>query len=163
MREPYICLYCDQRSTRWWNLKIHMKRKHGEYSPGLSGRYTANNHAAYSKGIQLGHATIADSVGDFQPRYLPQQIPPQISNFANPLYGPQHTMDNQSSLSQDKTVKIGELKRLAYRYPQYLPNPDAIIRLAIFNSINGDNQLLDQTLEQFLTLDSLAKLYVGAS
>jgi hypothetical protein len=41
MREPYICLYCDQRSTRWWNLKIHMKRKHGEYSLGRSsGQYT---------------------------------------------------------------------------------------------------------------------------
>jgi hypothetical protein len=82
-----------------------------------------NNPAVYSKGIQLEHATIADSVGDFQPRYLPQQIPPQISqNFANPLY-PQPRMDDQSSLSQGKTLKIQEFKVLMNKYPQYHTNP----------------------------------------
>jgi hypothetical protein len=35
----------------------------------------------------------------------------------------------RSGLSQDTIVKIGELKRRAYKYPQYLPNPDGIIRL----------------------------------
>ena len=111
--------------------------------------------------VYLGHATIADSVGDFQPRYLPQQIPPQISNFANPLYGPQHTMDNQSSLSQDKIVKIDELKRLMNKYPKYHPNPDGIIRWAIFNSINGDDTFLDSKLEQLRSIDSLAKYYAS--
>ena len=89
----------------------------------------ANNPPLYNKSVQLGHATVADT--SFQPRYLPQQMPPQISqNFANPLYGPQHTMDNQSSLSQGKTLKIGELKRLVNKHPQYLVNPDGIIKLA---------------------------------
>ena len=52
---------------------------------------------------------------------------------------------------------------LVYKYPQYHTNPDAIIRLAIYNSINGDNTLLDDKLEQLRTIDSLAKFYVGPS
>jgi hypothetical protein len=84
-------------------------------------------------------------------------MPPQISqNFANPLYGPQRTMDDQSSLSPNNIPKIGELKRLVNKHPEYLPNPDAIIRLAIFNSINGDNKILDENLEHLRRLDSLA-------
>ena len=84
-------------------------------------------------------------------------MPPQISqNFANPLYGPQHTMDNQSSLSQGKILKIGELKRLVNKHPQYLVNPDGIIKLAIYNSINGDDKILDENLEHLRLLDSLA-------
>jgi hypothetical protein len=44
MREPYICPDCDQRSTRWWNLKVHMKRKHGGFLLGKSSDgYMANN------------------------------------------------------------------------------------------------------------------------
>ena len=156
MREPYICQYCDQRSTRWWNLKTHMKRKHGEYSLGRSsGQYTPNNPPLYNKSVQLGHATVADT--SFQPRYIPQQAPLGTQYYTSPIYRPTPLMDDQSyrsGLSQDTIVKIGELKRLAYKYPQNLPNPDAIIRLAIFNSINGDNQLLDQMLEQFRRLDS---------
>jgi hypothetical protein len=29
MKRIYYCPYCDQNSTRRWNLEVHMKRKHG--------------------------------------------------------------------------------------------------------------------------------------
>ncbi len=67
--------------------------------------------------------------------------------FASPMYRPIPTMQDQSygtDLSQDKILKIEELKRLMNKYPQYHTNPGDIIRLAIFNSINGDDTLLDQ-------------------
>ena len=168
MRVPYYCPYCDQRSTRRWNLDVHIKRRHGGYLLRRSSGDLVSHSFSYKPNYQynnIGSATVTDSVVDtFQPRYLPQQIPPQISqNFADPLYGPQHTMDDQSSLSQGKILKIDELKRLMNKYPQYHTNPDAIIRLAIYNSINGDNTLLDQKLEQLRSIDSLAKFYVGPS
>ena len=56
--------------------------------------------------------------------------------------------------TQDKIIKIEELRRLMNKHPQYHPNPDAIIRLAIFNSINHDNTLLDGKLEQLRIIDS---------
>ena len=68
-----------------------------------------------------------------------------------------------TGLSQGAVQKIQEFKVLMNKYPQYHTNPDAIIRLAIYNSINGDNTLLDQKLEQLRTIDSLAKFYVGPS
>jgi hypothetical protein len=58
------------------------------------------------------------------------------------------------TLSQEATLKIQELKRLVYRYAQYYRNPDAIINCATFWSINGDNTLLDEWLEQLRIFDS---------
>lgn len=46
-----------------------------------------------------------------------------------------------------------ELKRLMNRYSQYHTDPDGIIRLAVYNSINSDDTLL----EQLRSIDSLAK------
>ncbi|MGB8938002.1 MAG: hypothetical protein WCC17_23170 [Candidatus Nitrosopolaris sp.] len=65
-------------------------------------------------------------------------------------------MDDQNfgtGLSLDNILKIGELKRLVNKYPQYHTNPDDIIRWAIYHSINGDNTLLDDKLEQLRTID----------
>jgi hypothetical protein len=124
MTEPYICLYCDQRSTRWWNLKIHMKRKHGEYSlDRSSGQYTPNNPYHNIGG------TVADSVGNtFQPRYLPQQAPLGTSQYpTSPVYPPRQIMDDQSWLSQDTLVKIEQLKRLLNKHHQYFTNPNEIL------------------------------------
>ena len=70
-------------------------------------------------------------------------------------------MDDQrydTGLSLDNILKIGELKRLVNKYPQYHTNPDGIIRLAIFNSINGDNKPLDEKLEQLRRIDSQANI-----
>jgi hypothetical protein len=65
-------------------------------------------------------------------------------------------MDDQRNggLSQDAIQKIQELKALMNKYPRYHANPDGIIRLAIYNSINGDYTLLDDKLEQLRTIDS---------
>src|SRR5215469_14122621 len=65
MRYPHICpLYCNHRSTRRWNLDVHIKRKHGEYLVGRSlGQHMANNLPLYSNNVRLGHATVADSIG----------------------------------------------------------------------------------------------------
>ena len=166
MREPYICPHCDQRSTRWWNLKIHMKRKHGEYSLGRSsGQNTPNNpfwYKHYNPYDNIGSATVPDTVGNsFQPRYLPQQAPLGTSQYyTSPIYRPLATMDDQgfgTGLSQETIVKIGELKRLVNKYPQYLDNPDEIVKWAIYCSSNGDNKFLDDKLKQLRTIDSLAK------
>ena len=67
MKEPYICPHCDQRSTRWWNLEIHMKRKHGKYSLGRSsGQYMPDNPFWYKRNNQshnFGPTTVTDTVG----------------------------------------------------------------------------------------------------
>jgi hypothetical protein len=172
MREPYICQYCDQRSTRWWNLKIHMKRKHGEYSLGRSsGQYTPNNPFWYKRNNpydKIG-GTVADSVGNtFQPRYLPQQAPLGTSQYsASPMHPPRQIMDDQrygTGVSQETTHKINELKMLVYKYRQYQNNdPDEIVKWAIYCSSNGDNKFLDDKLDQLRNIDSLAKFYVGPS
>jgi hypothetical protein len=156
MRQPYICPYCDQRSTRRWNLDVHIKRKHGGY---LLGRSSGRNPGTYPPWYKsnpyhsIGSATVADSVGEtFQPRYIPQQAP---STIRPPL----HTMRVQRNggLSPGAIQKIQELKALMNKYPKYHTNPDSIVRLAVYNSVNGDNTLLDDKLEQLRTIDSLAK------
>jgi hypothetical protein len=66
-------------------------------------------------------------------------------------------MDDQiygTTLSQSAIQRIQEFKVLMNKYPQYHTNPDGIIRLAIYNSINGDNTLLDNKLEQLRTIES---------
>jgi hypothetical protein len=62
-------------------------------------------------------------------------------------------MDDQSfgtGLSETTTtkLKIEELKRLVYKYSQYQNNdPEEIVKLAVYNCINGDNTLLDDKLD----------------
>jgi hypothetical protein len=159
MKDPYQCPYCDQRSTRRWNLDIHIKRRHG----GSPGRYLASNPFSY-KTNNIGSATVADSIGSFQPGYIPQHQLGTFQYFASPMYPAKQITDNQryvGGLSQDTLAKIQQLKILLSKYPQYHKNPDDIIRLAIYNSINGDNTLLDNMLEQLRTIDSLAKYYAS--
>jgi hypothetical protein len=140
-------------------MKIHMKRKHDGFLPGRSsGQFMANNPPLYTKSVQFGHATVADSVGDtFEPRYIPQQAPLEISHSA--IYRPLPSVHDQrhGGLSQQTVAKIEELKRLMDKYPRYHTNSDGIIRLAIYNSINGDDTLLDNKLEQLRSIDGLAK------
>jgi hypothetical protein len=126
--------------------------------------------------VQIRHARVADSVADtFQPRYTPQQTPLATSQyyaspiyppldvpqtFANPMYRPMQIRNDErsgTSLSPGAIEKIQELKALMNKYPRYHTNPDGIIRLAVYNSINGDDTLLDDKLEQLRTIDSLAK------
>ena len=68
-----------------------------------------------------------------------------------------NTTDDEetTTLSQETILKIQELKRLVYKYPIH-SNPDAVIKCATYWSINGDNQVLDDILEQLHNIDSLA-------
>src|SRR5262249_34292382 len=148
MRDPYYCPYCNHRSTRRWNLDVHIKRKHGEY---LVDRSSANNPPSYNNSAQIRHATVADSVADFHPTFLPQQTPLDVSpNFANPTYPPldvspnfanpmnRLTADGQifgTGLSPETILKIQELKRLVNKYPQFHTiDADEIVKWAIYCS-----------------------------
>jgi hypothetical protein len=161
MRHAHVCPYCDQRSTRRWNLDVHIKRRHGGYLlDESSGRHMGSNPLWYTPKNpyrNIGSATVADSIGDtFQPRYIPQQA--SVGTPPSTISPSLHTMDDQrygTGLSPGAIQKIQELKALMTKYPRYHTNPDSIVRLAVYNSINGDNTLLDDKLKQLL--DSLAK------
>jgi hypothetical protein len=58
-------------------------------------------------------------------------------------------------LSQETILKIEELKRLIYKYPQCHYNPGAVISCVIYFCNDGDNTLLDEKLEQLRTFDTL--------
>jgi hypothetical protein len=158
MRVPYYCPYCDQRSTRRWNLDVHIKRRHGGYLLGeSSGRHMASNpfwDKSNNPYNNIGSATIADSVGNtFEPTYLRQQVPLGISQYSPSR--PMPLMDDQKyGPGLSRVLKIEELKRLMSKYSQYHENPDGIIRLAVYNSGNGDNTLLEEKLDQLRVFDS---------
>ena len=141
-----------------------------------SDRYVANNPPSHSNSVQIRHAMVADNIGNaFEPRYTPEQQPIGISQysanpmypltvvpetFANPMYRPTQIRNDErsgTSLSQGTVHKIQELKLLMNRYSYYHTNPDEIIKLAIFNSINGDDALLDSKLEQIRSMDRRLK------
>jgi hypothetical protein len=65
-------------------------------------------------------------------------------------------IDMEPFYPQVQYKKYKNLK-LMNKYPRYHTNPDSIIRLAVYNSIKGDNTLLDDKLEQLRMIDSLAK------
>ena len=71
-----------------------------------------------------------------------RQAPLGISQYSPSR--PMPSMDDQKygpGLFRDKILKIEELKRLMSKHSQYHENPDGLIRLAVYNSINGDNTL----------------------
>jgi len=177
MKDPYQCPYCDQRSTRRWNLDVHIKRRHGEYLLGRSSnRYIANNPRLYSNNVRLGHPTVSDNIDNsFYPTFLPKEAvlgtsqysinqnysPMDVSQtFANPMYRPMQIRNDQSygtGLAQEKVLKIQELKLLMNRYSYHHTNPNEIIKWAIFNSINRDDTLLDAMLEQLRSIHAISK------
>jgi hypothetical protein len=67
-----------------------------------------------------------------------------------------NTTNNKGTLSQETRLKIQEVKRLLYRYPIF-SNPDGIIKCVIHFSINGDNTILDEKLEQLRNIDAISK------
>jgi hypothetical protein len=147
MRHGYICPHCDQRSTKRWNLQVHIKRKHG----GSPGQYLASHPFSYKLGNpyhNIESTTVADS---FQPRYDLQQAPVGISQYsASPIYPARQILDDQSygtSLPKSAIQKIQELNQLTNKYPKYHMNPDAIVQWAIHSCLNGDNTFLDDKLE----------------
>jgi hypothetical protein len=62
--------------------------------------------------------------------------------------------EEKATLSLETTLKIEELKRLIYKYPQYHRNPGAVISCIIYFCNNGDKTFLEEKLEQLRTFDS---------
>jgi hypothetical protein len=63
MRISHYCPFCNQPSTRRWNLDVHIKRKHGGYLLGRSsGQCITNNPLFDRKSVQFGSATVAYNV-----------------------------------------------------------------------------------------------------
>lgn len=106
-----------------------------------------------SKLIRKSDGPDEIDVGEtFQPRYLPQQS----QYYTSPVYRPMHTMHDQSyaiGLSPETKQKIDEFTRLMNKYPQFHTNPNGIIRWAINGAVKGDNQFLDEKLEQLRIID----------
>jgi hypothetical protein len=170
-RPSYVCATCSEHFTRKYSAKRHNNNLHNgtaeivrliDYLAGRSsGQYKPDNPFWYKHNNpydNIASKTVADNVGDaFQPRYIPQQKPLGISqNYTSPTSRPMARMNEGfgTGLSPVNILKIGELKRLVNKYPRYCTNPDGIIKLAVYNSINGDNNLLDDKLEQLRSLDS---------
>jgi hypothetical protein len=131
---------------------------------------------------RFGHAsTVADSVGtpgmQQQRQYQPQQqsleeqeryrwqqqqavsqaIPPAAPPYPTDQMFQSQSMDDEkktTTLSHETRLKIEELKRLVYKYPQYHRYPSAVISCVIYFCNDGDNTLLDEKLEHLRMLDS---------
>ena len=142
-RPSYVCTVCSEHFTRKYSGKRHNQNLHNgaaeivrliDYLAGRSsGQYKPDNPFWYKHNNpyhNIRSATVADSIGNtFQPRYVPQQAPLEVSQYsADPIYSPWHVTDNQSRLSQEKILKIEELKTLLNKYSQYHTNPDGLIR-----------------------------------
>ena len=172
MRNPYYCPHCDHRSTRRWNLDVHIKRKHGGYLLNKSLDHMPNNPPLYSNSVRLGHPILADSIDNsFHPKFLPQEMPLATSQysaypaldvrqtFVNP---PMQIMNHQNYVagsSPETILKIAELKPLVNKYPQFHTiDADEIVKWAIYCSSNRDNKFLDDMLDQLRTIDSLANI-----
>ena len=170
-RLTYVCTECSEHFTRKYSAKRHNHNLHNseaeivrlpDYLVGrTSGQYMASHPFWYRRNLKsveshkFRPATVGDTIDDtFQIRDSPQQGLLGISQYSNSP--PYRHMDDQrhgNGLSQDTIVKIGELKRLVNKYPQYLDNPDEIVKWALYCSSNGDDTFLDDKLEQFRTVD----------
>jgi hypothetical protein len=65
--------------------------------------------------------------------------------------------ETTTALSWETRLKIEELKRLVYKYPQYHYNPGAVISCVIHFCNEGDNSFLDEKLEQLRTFDTVTR------
>jgi hypothetical protein len=65
MKVPYYCPYCDQTSTRKWNLTTHIRRRH----PGEDNPFEMQNNVV---------------LRDQFYQQLPLQTRPNYSNFSWP-------------------------------------------------------------------------------
>ena len=98
------------------------------------------------------------------PATIQDQPPAVMSSYpTDPTFQSEsmNTTDDEktTTMSQETTLKIQELKRLVYRYAQYHHNPAAVISCVIHFCNDGDNTLLDEKLEQLRTFDSMG--YTG--
>ena len=103
-------------------------------------------------------SSIFKKISTFQPIYVPQQVSLGTSQYSTgPLYPSRQIMDESygTRLPQSAIQKIHELQRLVKKYPQYCP--DHLLQWIIISCVNGDNQLLEEKLEQLRSIDSLSR------
>jgi len=109
------------------------------YCPVLSTRYfVSNRKIRFSCCLQQ----------DNQTRHTPQHT----HNTTND--------EQTTTLTQEKTLKR-LLKRLTSKYSHYHLNPDGFIKCVTYLTINGDNTLLDEKLEQLRRIDAINKAASG--
>jgi hypothetical protein len=104
---------------------------------------------------QQQEQSVSPSPAAIQDRPPPDVLPyPTDPTFQSPSM---NTTDDEktTTLSQETILKIQELKRLVYKYPQYHYNPNAVIKWATYCSNDGDNRFLDEKLEQLRMIDSV--------
>ncbi len=177
MRIPYYCPYCDQRSARRWNLQVHIKRKHGGIGQPISrvppaplqspGKLVSNWHTnVYDKSMSQNNSSSGQYLPS-HPSWYSKQIQHQVNHnyqfenrvFAGTPFKPEtlqqrYPLPNASSYSTPTVEqKLEELRLLLGK----LSSPwDAhiILELAKFNLSQGDEQFLNDRLEQFRMFES---------
>ena len=119
------------------------RQQQGQYQYQQQERYHHHSQQEQSLSPSIPPSPVA----------IQDQPPDVMSPYPNdPTFQSEsmNTTDDEetTTLPQETTLKIQELKRLLYRYAHYYRNPDAIIKCATFWSINGDNMILDEMLEK---------------
>jgi len=139
----------------------------------LSPSHTFTNIAIYYVCNNKGNTSIGQQSLEEQERYhrkqqkqsLSPSIPPSqaaiqplnISPYpTDQIFQSESTHittddEQTTTLTQETTLKIQELKKLVYRYPQYHRYPAAVISCVIHFCNNGDNTLLEEKLEELRT------------
>ena len=153
-RPNYVCTVCSEHFTRKYSGKRHNFNIHGgrseivpfiEYMAGRSSdRYLASHPSWYrkQKGSQWNSSypsenrVIADTTSSFRPETLLQPYPAALPN-------------SQTTIVQHK---LEELRLLLGKFssPQ---NAHTILELAKYNLRQGDEQFLNERLEQLRMLD----------
>lgn len=122
-REPYRCTYCTQTSSRKWNLKIHIQRKHngignpfksapsppsgvGQFAPSDTGKWPSdNNHPGFiaKRSHQSDRAFFATNSTNSLAEDLLQAI--EIKNIVNEI----KPANNQPSGSDHTPILISSI------------------------------------------------------
>jgi hypothetical protein len=156
-----------------------VRRSSGKYQASDPSWYRRRNKRIHGFGPTATAAAVTDYValrprelqGEYQHQleehegyqqqaFSPSKPPPGAPAFQNvspdQISQPMNRADDEettTTLSQETILKIQELKRLLNTYPIHF-NPDAVIKCVIYFSINGDNTILDEKLEQLRTINS---------
>ena len=163
-------------------LEYLVRRSTGRYQVSHA-RYpwyrSRRNKRIHGFGPTVTAVAVTDSVGDtfFRPVGLQGQYHRQQQQALSPSIPPaaiQHsssyptdqmfqseamdTTDDEekttTTISHETRLKIEELKRLVYKYPQYHSNPGGVIACVIHFCNEGDNSILNDKLEQLRMIDS---------
>ncbi|MGC2684760.1 MAG: hypothetical protein WA323_23100 [Candidatus Nitrosopolaris sp.] len=157
-RPNYVCTVCSEHFTRKYSGKRHNFNIHSgrseivpfiEYMSGRnSGRYLASHPSWFRKQRQFQWDTrypsenhvIADTTSSFRPETVLQP------------YSLPTALPNSHTATVHQLQKLEELKLLLSKFgsPQ---NAHTILELTKYNLRQGDEQFLNERLQQFRTLD----------